>query len=120
MLGFQPESGWLLGSIAPDFLRKKLEFLDFWMLLFPLEHYSNCTENGTTASGSSFCCGLAVLFLESDNKGRFGKRKRRWDDERSKSHEMLNEAVDSVGWFLKPPWPKQINVGGQKRKTTKK
>lgn len=72
MLGFQPESGLLLGSIAPDFLPKKLEFLEFWMLLFSLKRYSNCTDNGTTASGSSFCCGLTELFLEYDNKGRFG------------------------------------------------
>lgn len=72
MLGFQPESELLVGSIAPDFLHKKLEFLDFWKLLFPLKQYSNCTDNGTTASGSSFCCGLTVLFLQYDNKGRFG------------------------------------------------
>lgn len=72
MLEFQPESGLLLGSVALDFLHIKLELLGFWMLLFPLKHYSNCTNNGTDVSVSSFCCGLTVLFIEYDKKGRFG------------------------------------------------
>lgn len=60
------------GLVVSASLHLNLELLGFQMLLFPLKHYSNCTGNGTNVSASSFCCGLTVLFLEYNNKGRFG------------------------------------------------
>lgn len=60
------------GSVVSAFLHIKLDLLGFQMLLFTLKHYSNCTGSSTNVSVSSFCCGLAVLFVEYDNKGRFG------------------------------------------------